>query len=112
MKNTLTVRNAIECLDGHSILSEATAREVCAVLEVPFPEAHLMVWQTTEEALEKYGFFATQAPCTGIDGLALSYHVAKEFGLETPGHRFTGVGFQSRANQQAINLHLIQSGKL
>jgi hypothetical protein len=112
MSPKLTVRDAVDRLDGHAILSEPVARQICATLDLPFPEKNLMFWQTAEEAYEKYGFFATQAPSTGIDGLDLSYHVANELGLGSPGGAFCGKGFQSRANQQAIRQHLSLIGKL
>ena len=112
MSETLMVRDAIDRLDGHAILSELIARQICTTLDVSFPEKHLMSWQTAEEAYEKYGFFAIQSPGRGIDGLDLSYHVAKEVGLGAPGSAFCGKGFQSRANQQAIRQHLSLVGKL
>lgn len=96
----------LERLDGHVMLSPETAREVCAVLDVPFPEEFILSWQTTQEAWERYGFVATIAPGQGVDGLALSYHVCSQLGIDPPGRHFVGKGFQSKANGDAIKKRL------
>jgi hypothetical protein len=112
MIEKLTASNAVDCLNGHVILSVERAREVCQVLEVHFDENLVMSWETGQEAQQKYGFIATVSPGTGVDGLRLSYHVAKELGLDAPGQCYIGVGKQSHANQQAIRQQLSILGKL
>lgn len=99
---------ALECLvDGHSVLSEETAREVCEVLGVPFPEDAVMQWAGQADAYRRYGFLPFEdEPGTGVGNLELSYHVARALGLDAPGSAYGGKGFQARANVRAIRQRL------
>lgn len=109
----LTVLEAVDSLNGHAILSADGARRVCLTLGIELDETLVMSWQTVQEAYDKYGFFATKEAGDGVDGLRLSYHVAKALGIQDPpGRNFTGKGFQSRANQQAIRQRLSELGRL
>jgi hypothetical protein len=103
----MELREALEVLaDGHAVLSEEEAREVCMVLGVPFPEGLVMQWQSTEDALSRYGFVPFEdAPGRGVWSLRLSYHVARRLGLEAPGNAYMGRGRQARANATAIARH-------
>jgi hypothetical protein len=99
---------ALACLeDGHSVLSEVAAREVCRVLGVSFPEQDVMEWAGQADAFRRYGFLPYEdTPGTGIDNLELSYHVVAALGLGSPGSAFGGRGFQARANVWAIRKRL------
>jgi hypothetical protein len=103
-------REALDCLeDGHSVLSEETAREVCEVLGVSFPEDEVMQWAGQADAYRRYGFVPFEdEPGAGMGNLELSYHVARALGLGAPGSAYGGKGFQARANVQAIRQRLAQ----
>lgn len=109
----MNVREAIECLRGHNVLSVSSARLVCETLHLPFDETLVLSWQTRDEAFQKYGFVAYSEPDSGVFGLNLSYHVAKALGIqEPPGQKFTGKGYQSQANSQAILQVLSERGMI
>jgi hypothetical protein len=108
----MLVREAIECLDGHAVMSPDSARQVCEAIGVDFNERLVMSWQTAQEAIQTLGFFPVASIGQGVDGLDLSYHIAEQLNLGRPGAGFTGRGFQSRANQQAIRQKLSEAGKL
>ncbi len=108
----LSVRDAIEYLDGHTLLSVDGARMACQALGVELDEKLIIVWETAQEAWDKWGFHATISPGRGVDGLRLSYHVASALEIDPPGHAYTGVGFQSQANRRAIRQKLSELGKL
>ncbi len=113
MDSKFSVREAVDLIDGHIFLTVETAREVCAALEISFDEALVISWQTQQEAWEKYGFVPQVNPGSGIDGLRLSYHVAKALGIEEPpGRAYIGTGKQAQANKQAIRQKLSELGKL
>ncbi len=89
--------------DGHVVLTEESARQMCEVMGVSFPERSVMRWTGRDDAMHRYGFMPYEdAPGTGVGSLELSYHVAKVFGLGTPGGGFIGKGSQAQANVQAI----------
>lgn len=103
----MTREEAIAALNGHAVLSEAAARTVCATLGVPMPaEEDLFSWTSQRDAWLRYGFVTTQdAGGTGIDGLALSYHVCRGLGIAAPGSAYTGKEYQARANREAITAY-------
>ena len=104
---------ALEFLsDGHSVLSEEGARQVCAVFGVSFADWLVMRWESKQDAYDRYGFIAVEdGPSSGVNCLDLSYHVASALGLGAPGRTFTGRGFQARANSQAIAQRVREDGK-
>ena len=109
----MLIRDAIERLDGHTIMTVKSAKDICQLLDIPFDDKLVMSWKDRQDAWDTYGFVATeQGPGSGVDGLDLSYYIAEQLGLGRPGSGFTGKGFQSRANQQAIRQKLSEFGKL
>ncbi len=111
---SLTVCDAVELLgDGHSVYLVAVARRICQVVGVAFEESLVFSWQSRQDAFERYGFFAhVDGPGSGVNALALSYHVACRLGLGAPGKVFTGRGYQARANAEAVREKLRAQGVL
>lgn len=103
---------ALEALEGHNILSKQSAIEICQVLEVTLPESLILHWNTAHEAYTRYGIFTADKPNEGVDSLELSYSIAEQLGIEAPGHKYSGVGFQTKANRQAIAQYLSATGRL
>lgn len=108
------IRDAIERLDGHvTVMTVTSAKKICQALDLPFGEKLIMSWESSQQAWEKYQFIPVEnGPGEGVDGLKLSYHITEHLGLGKPGYTFTGVGFQARANRQAICQKLSELGKL
>jgi hypothetical protein len=108
----LTVRDAVELLeDGHSVYGVELAQRICQVVGVTFEESLVFSWQSQQNALEQYGFFAREeGPGQGVNSLDLSYHVTRSLGLGAPGTRFTGRGYQARANAEAVRERLQAQG--
>ena len=100
----MVLSEALELLsDGHSVLSEEGARQVCGVFGVSFPDTLVMWWEDVEGAYDRYGFVPVEdGPGSGVACLDLSYHVASALGLGAPGSAYSGRGFQARANSRAI----------
>src|SRR5579859_4079400 len=98
------LKDALEVLaNGHGVISEESARALCAVVGVPFPEEEVFVWESRGDASERYGFYPfEEGPGHGVNTLDLSYHVARALGLGAPGVAYSGRGYQARANAQAI----------
>src|SRR5215471_9958021 len=96
--------DALTALEGHNILSEQGAQEVCEALGVKLPGGLIMRWNGVKEAYERYGFFATsEGPCSGVDSLELSYAIVEQLGIDpAPGRAYVGKGFQAKANMRAI----------
>jgi hypothetical protein len=98
--------------DGHSVLTEEAARAVCGVLGVAYPTELVISWQGAADAFGRYGFLPyDDVPGSGVEGLDLSYHVARSLGLGAPGSGFTGRGFQAQANARAIEAHITSISK-
>lgn len=95
---------AIEMLDGHTVLTEPNARRICILCGVPFEEALVMHWRDAVEAQTRYGIFGAKYN-SGVSSLDLSYYVCGALGIKAPGHGFTGKGFQAQANQKALRAH-------
>lgn len=104
--------DAIEALTGHHIIAVESAQVICDSLGVFFSETLIIRWESVEEAFEKYDFNPEQVPGSGVDTLDLSYHVAEQLGLGSPGKDQKWRGAQAGANRQAIRQHFIQAGKL
>lgn len=104
----MEVIEALECLaDGHAVLSEETARQVCEAFQVPFPERRVIRWRDAGEALYRYGFLPYEDGAgSGVTSLGLSYDVAAALGIDAPGKGYIGKGSQARANAQAIRQRL------
>ena len=100
----MEVTDVLEVLaDGHVVLTEEAARQVCQVMGVSFPERSVMRWKDRDDAMRRYAFMPYEdTPGAGVGSLELSYHLAEELGVGTPGSAFVGKGFQARANAQAI----------
>src|SRR6266536_2525360 len=89
--------------DGHSVLGVEGAIALCEAVGVPFSGELVFAWESTEQAWGDFGFMAAASgPGTGVNCLALSYHVAKALGLGAPGRGYSGRGFQAQANGRAI----------
>lgn len=99
-----TVEEVLECLDGHTILTEQAAQDMCDALIVPFAPGLVMHWHDAVEAQEKYGVHGAKYN-SGVDSLELSYHICEMLHIDAPGRHYTGKGFQAQANQKALREH-------
>jgi hypothetical protein len=102
-----------DLLEGHGFISVQAAREVCAAADVLFISDLVISWQSRADAFSRYGFIPTcEGAGSGVDSLDLSYYLCRQFHLDAPGHAFSGVGSQSRANTDAILQELDKRGLL
>lgn len=100
----MTMEEALAYLaDGHNVMTVGGAQAVCRLLGVPFEGMLVFRWENAQDAFDRYGFFAQDGESgAGVNGLDLSYYVARCLGLGAPGVRYSGRGFQAQANAWAI----------
>jgi hypothetical protein len=96
-------------IEGHQVIGRSDAQEVCQAFGVPFDLKIAIVWESRQDALDRYGMYANvDAPGIAVFGLDLSYYVCEQLGLGRPGRGFTGKGFQTQANEKAIRTYFAE----
>lgn len=105
----MQIKEALNVLnDGHTIWKVAHAKRVCKTLEIPF----------NDELIEKYYsgnglFIKPEAEGTeGVDGLALSEYVAKQFKVDKLARVYIGQGSQAREYARLVRETLAKQGKI
>ena len=102
----LTLSDALDLLDGHTVLSVKAARAICETMGCVFDESLVMHWNGVGDAAANFDIHGVTGKGEGVGGRGLSNSLCTQLGISpVPGNAYSGRGFATNANKAAISQH-------